>query len=1175
MSKFSQQIRNYGAAIGFVLVALLLMLILNPYVHLTQASFLLFFGAVVLSARYGGRSAGIVATLLSAFCANYFFLEPLNSFGITFATGSRMVLFILEGLLISVLVGSLRIAQQRTRESLNQLKASEAKFRRLADANIVGIVSADIYGSITDANDAFLNSMGYTREDLLAGRIRWDEMTPADLKPLDDQAYEELIATGKHSPYEKAFVSKQGQRIPILVAAALLEDDPEQVISLILDLSDRYHAEREIRRAHERFQFATAAVNSLIYDWDIQQNRVERTEGLTRIFGYSLDEAEPTSEWWNERIHSDDRQRVLTLSETLRRKKDRYAIEYRVCNQDNQYIHVLDQAIVVQRDAVGNPIRQVGSITDITERKQVEQALRESEARFRYIFEAAGVSIWEQDFSQVKAELDALKAQGIDDFHQYFADYPDFVHQAVSLVKVVDVNETTVQLFGASDKQELLNSLHRIFVPETLNVFVEELLAITAGDTFFEAETVLQTLKGERLNILLTITFPPSTAPFDRVLVSLVNITDRKRTEEALRQSERRFRRLVEADIFGVAFGDYYGNLFGANDAFLKIIGRDREELLAGQIRWDEITPPEFLHLDAQSHAELKQKGVCKPFEKEYVLKDGSRVPVLVASALLQEPYDQDQEVIGFILDLTEQKQAEAALRQSEERYRYLAESIPQLVWTADAEGTLLDVNERWLEFTGITLEQVQANGWADVVHPDDVPTLSQQWAAAQHNGTYYQAEGRMRRADGGYRWHLHQAVPVKNEHGQVTKWFGTATDIEEQKQLEQERDRILQQEQAARETAEAANRIKDEFLAVLSHELRTPLNPILGWAKLLQTSKFDQQTVQRALQTIERNAKLQTQLIDDLLDVSRILRGKLSLTICPVDLATVIEAAIDTVRLAAEAKNIQIHTTLNPRIGSVTGDAGRLQQVVWNLLSNAVKFTPSEGQIEVHLEQEGAFAQIQVKDTGQGIRPDFLPYVFDYFRQEDSKITRKFGGLGLGLAIVRHIVEAHGGIIQAESPGEGQGATFTVQIPLVKGDSSRQDETDSELAAANPHPLQGVQILVVDDDDDSLYFVSFILEQWGAEVLSATSASAALQILEQTQPDILVSDVGMPEVNGYVFLQQVRTTPKGENIPAIALTAYAGEINQQQALASGFQQHLAKPVVPETLMSTILSLLK
>ncbi|QHG14693.1 response regulator [Nostoc sp. ATCC 53789] len=437
-------------------------------------------------------------------------------------------------------------------------------------------------------------------------------------------------------------------------------------------------------------------------------------------------------------------------------------------------------------------------------------------------------------------------------------------------------------------------------------------------------------------------------------------------------------------------------------------------------------------------------------------------------------------------------------------------------------------------------------------------------------------------------RWFAKTIDPVFDGYGTLIGAVFILSDITERKRasalLQEQNDRLNQlmiSLQQQTEQAQQANRIKDEFLAVLSHELRSPLNPILGWTKILQTSQQNAAKTQYALETIERNAKLQAQLIEDLLDVSRILQGKLSLHTVPVGLTLTIKAALETVRLAAEAKSIQIETVFEPNVGQVLGDSGRLQQVVWNLLSNAIKFTSQGGRVEVRLERIenklethlSEYTQITVSDTGMGISADFLPYVFDYFRQADGTTTRRFGGLGLGLAIVRHLVELHGGTVQAASPGVGQGATFTIKFPPIAAEKLNQ--ADTAFHNCSDFNLNGLQALLVDDDRDSREFIAFLLEQYGAQVTEAESAHDALSTLGQAKFDLLISDIGMPDMDGYTLIRQIRKQPsdQGGEIPAIALTAYAGEIDQQLALAAGFQQHISKPIELEVLMQAILTL--
>jgi signal transduction histidine kinase/ActR/RegA family two-component response regulator len=409
------------------------------------------------------------------------------------------------------------------------------------------------------------------------------------------------------------------------------------------------------------------------------------------------------------------------------------------------------------------------------------------------------------------------------------------------------------------------------------------------------------------------------------------------------------------------------------------------------------------------------------------------------------------------------------------------------------------------------------------------------------------------------------------------------AKEIRQRKRAEEERAQLLVQEQQARAEAERLNRLKDEFLSTISHELRTPLNAILGWAQILRTSKVDEVRMHRVLETIERNARSQAQLVDDLLDISRIIAGKIRLNVQTIAPVSVIEAAIETVQPAADAKHIRLQSVLDPAAGPVLGDSERLQQIVWNLLSNAIKFTPKGGRVQVCLQRINSHIEIIVSDTGQGISPDFLPYVFDRFRQADGSITRSFGGLGLGLAIVRQLVELHGGTVHAESPGEGQGATFTVKLPVMAVgataiESERVHPAVCGTVEFDSSPrLDGLRLLIVDDDADMRELLAYTLEACGAEVIAAASAAEAIAILTASSASIhlLISDIGMPDEDGYRLLRRIRALPteQGGRIPAVALTAYARTQDRTAALLAGFQSHLAKPVEPAELVAVVANL--
>ena len=539
----------------------------------------------------------------------------------------------------------------------------------------------------------------------------------------------------------------------------------------------------------------------------------------------------------------------------------------------------------------------------------------------------------------------------------------------------------------------------------------------------------------------------------------------------------------------------------------------------------------------------------------------------------------------GTAQDVTEQELARVSLRDSEARFRQLADAMPQIVWTARPDGVLDYVNRRWYEFIEQSEAEAPPAQWYVRVHPDDLNGAVEAWGASISTGQPYATEFRVRRADDVYRWFLVRALPIRDAAGSIVQWYGTCTDIHEQRALHEQNALLLGSERAARAEAERASQIKDEFLATLSHELRTPLNAILGWANLLRGDPADTEGVAEGLTIIERNARAQNQIIEDLLDMSRIISGKVRLDVHRTDLAPIVEAAIETVRPAAAAKGIRVQTVLDPTARPVSGDPNRLQQVFWNLLSNAIKFTPKGGRVQVLLERVNSHLEVSIIDTGKGIEANFLPHVFDRFRQADSSTTRQYGGLGLGLAIVKQLVELHGGTVRVQSGGRDAGTTFIVALPLTVLHPETTLETE-----ARRHPSGGalvaptlerdlnladVRVLVVDDEPDARALVRRLLEERGATVTTNASVAEALASIRMDRFDVLVSDIGMPEEDGYALIRQVRAleAERGGTIPAVALTAYARSEDRMKAVMAGFQMHVTKPVEPAELLTMVASL--
>ncbi len=669
---------------------------------------------------------------------------------------------------------------------------------------------------------------------------------------------------------------------------------------------------------------------------------------------------------------------------------------------------------------------------------------------------------------------------------------------------------------------------------------------------------------------------PQDPKPHDQRLVDFVTGTvalaiERKQAEKALRESEERHRQLLSLMPAAVYSCDVTGVITYYNERAAELWGQapqigDPHKLFCGS---DQMILPNGMplpHEQCPMAVALREGRSFRDEEVNVRQPNGTIVPVMVNIDPIRDEHGKVTGAINAFHDVSAIRQAEKARRESEERFRMLADNMAQLAWTCDELGNVTWYNQRWLEYTGMSFEEMKDWGWTKCLHPDHVDRVVASITRSRETGEIWEDTFPLRARDGSYRWFLSRALPIRNAKGEITCWFGTNTDIEDLKQ--------------AREIAESANRVKDEFLATVSHELRTPLNAIMGWTHLLTRGKLDEETSARGLETIARNASAQNQLISDLLDISRIISGQLRFESGVVDLTSVIEAAAETVRPAADSKGIVLQLKLDRGAGLVSGDAMRLQQIVWNLLSNAIKFTSKEGQVTVRLHRENSSVVVSVSDSGEGISADFLPYIFDRFRQAESTSKRQHAGLGLGLAIVRHLVEAHGGTISASSKGVGWGATFTVTFPLL---ALRRNTIDADpaffaagsMAFASSSVLKGLRVLVIDDEEDARELLNLALTQCGAEVRTAATVREALELLSQWKPHALVSDIGMPGEDGYDLIRTVRAleSEKGGSTPALALTGYASAEDAARTRLAGYQTHMAKPVAPGDLVKAVASL--
>ncbi|MBD2115229.1 MULTISPECIES: PAS domain S-box protein [Cyanophyceae] len=1126
--------------------------------------------------------------------------------------------------------------QDTGKQTEERLRESEGRYQAIVNQAVTGVACVDLEGRLTLVNQKYCDITGYSDDELYQRRMQ-DITHPEDL-PRNVELFRRMLTEGTPFEIEKRYIRKDGSIVWVNNSVYAVCDrggQPQSVVAIALDITERKRREAhgvflaEIGEAFSRFSTADEIMQAVgakmgaylqittcaFADVDEAHDRVTAHHGWSSPEVPSIVGTFCISQYLsNEFVRASRAGETVVVCNTQTDPRtdaagyaalDMYSFVTVPFHRHGQWTHYIAICHSQPRQWREDEIQLIEEISNRIfprlERARAEAALRQSEERFRTVTATVPQLIWT-----------AMPDGRVDYMSDQWADY---------------VGLTPQQLHGWNWQQ--------VTHPEDLpNTERDWQHCLQSGEPL-EIQHRFRHHTGEwRWQLVRGVPIKDADGIIRQWVGTCTDIQGEVDIKEALRESEAKYRSLFDSIdegfcIIEVLF-DATGNAFDyrfleANAAFEKQTGL--VDVIGKTVR--EFAPKMESHW-FELYGRIALTGVPERFEN--TAQELGRFYDVYAFRM-GEP--QERKVAVLFNDISdrkriedERKRAEQDLRESEEWARLAIQVAKLGGWRLHLDTNLVEMDERMREIWGesedtvmVPLPQV-----LERMHPDDRERVSTAVNGAlepQSAGTY-EIEYRIVWNDGTERWVLAKGQAQFDGAGEFRRtvdFFGILLDITDRKQADVERELLLQREQSAREEAEQANRIKDEFLAVLSHELRSPLNPILGWSTLLLSGKLDTAKTTHALTTIQRNAKLQSELIEDLLDVSRILRGKLNLNVAPVNLANKIRGAMETVRLAAEAKSIDLQFTIlgfraededeltsssaaaqsaiqNPKC-MVWGDSTRLQQVIWNLLSNAVKFTPAGGRVDISLssltgdlslaidasslvstdsqiinnnEKNASYAQITVSDTGKGISPDFLPHVFDYFRQADGTTTRQFGGLGLGLAIVRHLVELHGGTVRADSLGEDQGATFTIRLPLLQASL----QVDRERSPQPSHDLNGIKIVVVDDEPDTRELVVFVLEQQGAQVITATSAHEALLVLPQAKPDVLLSDIGMPEMDGYMLIQQVRALApeQGGQVPAIALTAYAGDTNQQQVIAAGFQRHISKPIDPQALVQAIAQLI-
>jgi PAS domain S-box-containing protein len=1203
-----------------VALATVIRLLLNPYLG-EHLSFITYLITTIVIAIYFGLGPALLTVGLGAVLGTYLFILPVNRLAVSEPSGLLLLIpYLVLGVGLSVLIKVIQDARRRAEQTALELAESRERLAKILSSIGDAVIATDLEGRVTFMNGVAQSLTGWSSNDAVGKPIQElfkfiDEKTREPECPVA-RVLREGEAMSAATPV--LLISKDGTEIPVEDQSTTIRNDNGKITGVVLvfrDITHRKLTEQALRDKEERFR--TMADTTPVMLW------LSEADGLCSFFNQSwLDFTGRTMEQeigygWADNVHPDDLRRCLDTYMSALEARKSYSVEYHLRRFDGEYRWVLNRG-VPRFTKDGEFVGFAGSCIDIADRKRAEEASH----LLASIVESSEDAIIGKllDGKIVSWNAAAQRIYG------YSAD--EVKGKDISILSPDDRRDELAGIFERLKRGESIPHLETvrrtkdgrlINVALTISPTRDEEGHITGASTIARDITDRKRAEDERSTLAAQIE------------------NERQRLNNVVANVPG-----VVWEAWGDPEGASQQINF-VSEYVEKMLGYSAEEWLSTPNFWLSIVHPEDVARAAQEAAAIfaSRKGGTSRFR--LVAKDGRVLWVEAQSIVVCDDSDTPIGMRGVTMDITERKRGEDAQRFLAEASGLLAGSldyettlssvaklavpnladwcvvhivgengrlrqlavvhsdpakeeaaralrkrypvdpdagigVPNVLRTGRTEFYPVVSNEK-LALATRNEELVKALRELDLKSCMIVPlvarnrTLGTITLATAESNRHYDVQDLALAEDLAHRI----ALAVDN-----ARLYREAQDaVIAREDALHVRDDLLRREHIAREEAESANRAKDEFLATVSHELRTPLNAILGWAHMLRANKLDQTTQARALETIERNAKSQAQLIEDILDVSRIVTGKLKLDVHPVQPVAVIDAAIESVRPAADAKGIRIEKMLDPSAGPISGDSNRLQQIVWNLAANAVKFTGKGGRVQVHLKRAGSYAEIVVSDTGQGISSEFLPFVFDRFRQADATSTRRHGGLGLGLAIVRHLAEMHGGTVVASSPGEGMGATFTVKLPLIVtqfGPSNERSHLDpgANIESETLPKLEGVRVMVVDDESDTREMLRIMIGQLGAEVRACGSSEEAMEVLSNWNPDVIVSDIEMPGEDGYELIRKVRLSEAkrgGRKVPAVALTAYGRVEDRLRALSAGYQMHVAKPVEPAELAMVIASL--